>query len=199
MQKTVKLPKIDSAKGVEPVTQSSQSTELLLANKEMAEVQHKLDRKKEEFDERMAKCKEKEEIISMKQSKLKAEQTKFQLFLKENDNKRLRAVKRAQDELAIREIKEKELEQLWIDMEVTEAKLVVSKINLDHGLVNQTYLERVVAAAPEDFTEIADIIKRYQTLSATNKDLQELVQRNMNDAEKNRLDLSKMSKQLQKP
>jgi len=40
---------------VEPVTQSSQSTELLLANKEMAEVQHKLDRKKEEFDERMVK------------------------------------------------------------------------------------------------------------------------------------------------
>lgn len=38
------------------MTQSSQSTELLLANKEMAEVQHKLDRKKEEFDERMVKC-----------------------------------------------------------------------------------------------------------------------------------------------
>jgi hypothetical protein len=38
---------------MEPVTQSSQSTELLLANKEMAEVQHKLDRKKEEFQERM--------------------------------------------------------------------------------------------------------------------------------------------------
>jgi hypothetical protein len=53
MHKAVKLPKIDSAKGVEPVTQSSQSTELLLANKEMSEVQHKLDNKKEEFDERM--------------------------------------------------------------------------------------------------------------------------------------------------
>ena len=37
MHKAVKLPKIDSAKGVEPVTQSSQSTELLLANKEMTE------------------------------------------------------------------------------------------------------------------------------------------------------------------
>jgi len=53
VQKAVKLPKIESAKGMEPVTQSSQSTELLLANKEMAEVQHKLDRKKEEFQERM--------------------------------------------------------------------------------------------------------------------------------------------------
>lgn len=55
VHKAVKLPKIDSAKGVEPVTQSSQSTELLLANKEMSEVQLKLDNKKEEFDERMVR------------------------------------------------------------------------------------------------------------------------------------------------
>ena len=48
MSKAVKLPKIDAARGVDPVTQSSQSTELVLANKEMAEVQHKLDRKKDE-------------------------------------------------------------------------------------------------------------------------------------------------------
>ena len=34
------------AKGVEAVTQSSQSTELLLANKEMAAVQEKLEAKK---------------------------------------------------------------------------------------------------------------------------------------------------------
>lgn len=197
MQKAVKLPKIDSAKGVEPVTQSSQSTELLLANKEMAEVQHKLDRKKEEFDERMAKCKEKEEILSMKVSKLKAEEMKFQLFLKENDNKRQRAVKRAQDERAIRDIKEKELELLRVEMQDTEVKLKLSKANLDQGLVYQTYLERVVAAAPEDFTEIADIIKRYQTLSATNEDLQKLVQTNMDDAERNRLELYHLSKQLQ--
>lgn len=197
MQKAVKLPKIDSAKGVEPVTQSSQSTELLLANKEMAEVQRLLDSKKEEFDERMAKCKEKEEILSMKVSKLKAEEMKFQLFLKENDNKRQRAVKRAQDEKNIRDIKEKELEQLRIDMKDTEAKLEVSKQNLEKGLVYQTYLEKVVVTAPEDFTEIADIIKRYQTLSATNEDLQKLVQTNMDDAEENRITLYRLSKQLQ--
>ena len=133
----------------------------------------------------------------MKVSKLKAEEMKFQLFLKENDNKRQRAVKRAQDERNIRDIKEKELEQLRIEMKDTEAKLVLSKAALDQGLVYQTYLEKVVAAAPEDFTEIADIIKRYQTLSATNLDLQKLVQTNMDDAEQNRLTLYHLSKQLQ--
>jgi DNA repair exonuclease SbcCD ATPase subunit len=230
MQKAVKLPKIDSAKGVEPVTQSTQSTELLLANKEMAEVQHKLDRKKEEFDERMvcgcfhicapwwsmlmycvklmlgvyvcvwrpqAKCKEKEEILSMKVAKLKAEEMKFQLFLKENDNKRQRAVKRAEEERKIRDQKTKELDQLKVVMQETEAQLVQSKANLDQGLVYQTYLENVIRAAPEDFAEIFDIIKRYQTLSATNEDLQKLVQTNMDDTEDSRLALSKLSKQVQ--
>jgi hypothetical protein len=77
-------------------------------------------------------------------SKLKQEEMKFQLFLKENDNKRQRAVKRAQDEKNIRDAKEKELELLRIEMKDTEAKLVLSKANLDAGLVYQTYLEEVV-------------------------------------------------------
>jgi hypothetical protein len=53
--------------------ESSESTELLLAHKdsEMAEVQNKLDRQKSEYDECVAKCKEKEEILP-KVSKLKA-------------------------------------------------------------------------------------------------------------------------------
>lgn len=130
-------------------------------------------------------------------SKLKQEEMKFQLFLKENDNKRQRAVKRAQDEKNIRDAKEKELELLRIEMKDTEAKLVLSKANLDAGLVYQTYLEEVVKAAPEDFSEIADIIKRYQTLHATNEDLQKLVQTNMDDAESSRLTLYNLSKQLQ--
>jgi len=144
-----------------------------------------------------AKCKEKEEILSMKVSKLKAEEMKFQLFLKENDDKRKRALKRAQDERNIRDLKEIELQQLRIEEKDTEAEQKMSRQNLEKGLVYQTYLEKVVVIAPEDFIEIADIIKRYQTLSATNEDLQMLVQTNMDDAESNRLTLSRLSKQLQ--
>ena len=197
MSKAVKLPKIDAARGVDPVTQSSQSTELVLANKEMAEVQHKLDRKKEEYDERMAKCKEKEEILSMKVEKLKAEEEKFKLFLKENDNKRQRALKRAQDEQNIRLQKEKEIQQLSRQLLETNASVVSARSDLDNGLVYQTYLEAVIKAAPEDFSEIEDIIKRYKTLSATNEDLQMLVQTNMGDTESSRLELSKLAKLLQ--
>jgi len=196
VQKTVKLPRIDGAKGVEAVTQSSQSTELLLANKEMAAVQEKLEAKKVEFNERMAKCKEKEELLGMRVSKLKAEEAKFQLFLKENDAKRERALKRAREEIKIRNEKEKEAEQLRQEMAEIEQKLVVSKANLEAGLVYQHYLEKVVEHS-EDFTEIPDILKRYLTLSATNTDLLDMVSANVTESEASRLALTQVSKQLQ--
>jgi hypothetical protein len=133
----------------------------------------------------------------MKVAKLKAEEMKFQLFLKENDNKRQRALKREADERKERTKKEEERIEREQELKETEAKLITSRTNLEKDLVYQTYLEKVVAAAPEDFTEIADIIKRHQTLSATNEDLQKLVQTNMDDAESNRLTLYQLSKQLQ--
>jgi len=184
------------AKGVEAVTQSSQSTELLLANKEMAAVQERLETKKIEFNERMAKCKEKEELLGMRVSKLKAEEAKFQLFLKENDAKRERALKRARDEIKIRNEKEKEAEALRQEKQDIEQKLIVSKSNLEAGLVYQHYLEKVVEHS-EDFTEIHDILKRYLTLTATNTDLLDLVRQNVSEAEASRLALTQVSKQLE--
>lgn len=133
----------------------------------------------------------------MKVAKLKAEEMKFQLFLKENDNKRQRAVKRAADESKERAKKEEERLEREQELKETEAKLITSRTNLEEDLVYQTYLEKVVAAAPEDFTEIADIIKRHQTLSATNGDLQGLVQNNIEKTEQKRLKLHRLSKQLQ--
>jgi hypothetical protein len=60
----------------------------------------------------------------------------------------------------------------------------------------QTYLERV-AEYTEDFTEIADIVKRYETLVATNSDLQVKVQRNNLETERLRLELAQLTKKLQ--
>ena len=71
----------------------------------------------------------------------------------------------------LRKTKEKEAEGLREEMGLTMANLEQSKVNLEVGMVYQTYLERV-AEFSEDFTEISDIVKRYETLVATNADLQ---------------------------
>ncbi|EKX42793.1 hypothetical protein GUITHDRAFT_87954 [Guillardia theta CCMP2712] len=196
--KTVKLPRIESAnRSIADMShQSSQSTELLKANREMQEVQQQLDLKKAEHHERMAKCKEKEETLAIKAQKLKSEEAKFQLFLKENDAKRSRALKRAQDEVNIRRGKEKEAEALVLECRNINDKLNLARSRLDEHLIYQTYLEKVVEHS-EDFTEVSDILKRYQTLSATNDDLQTMVQKNIDDTETYRHHLSQMTKRLQ--
>eukprot|EP00960_Hanusia_phi_P055593 763008-Hanusia_phi.AAC.6 len=162
----------------------------------MQEVQQQLEQKKAEHHERMAKCKEKEETLAIKAQKLKSEEAKFQLFLKENDAKRTRALKRAQDEINIRRMKEKEAEALVLESRSINDKLNLARANLDDHLVYQIYLEKVVEHS-EDFAEISDILKRYQTLSATNDDLQRMVQKNMDDTETYRHQLSQITKQLQ--
>ena len=73
---------------------ASQSTLLLQKKKEMAEVQQQLDRKKDEFRQRMQRCQEKEVELAAKQEGLKEQVRKFDKFLKENDAKRVRATAR---------------------------------------------------------------------------------------------------------
>ena len=87
---------------------ASQSTLLLQKKKEMAEVQQQLDRKKEEFRMRMQRCQEKEVELAAKQEALKEQVRKFEKFLKENDAKRVRANRKAQEEIKLREQKQAE-------------------------------------------------------------------------------------------
>ena len=89
---------------------ASQSTLLLQKKKEMAEVQQQLDRKKEEFMQRMQRCHEKEVDLAAKQEHIKEQVRKFDKFLKDNDAKRVRASRKAAEEEKLRE--QKEIEKL---------------------------------------------------------------------------------------
>ena len=95
VSKSLKLPKINSAMGVESVTQSSLSTQLIEANKEMVAVQQQLDQKKIDHNEHMARCKQREEVLAMKQAKLRSEAENYERIIGVETNiKRERAEKR---------------------------------------------------------------------------------------------------------
>eukprot|EP00960_Hanusia_phi_P072564 767818-Hanusia_phi.AAC.6 len=121
----------------------------------MADVQTKLDAKKAEFNIRMSKCKEKEELLAMKQSKLKLESENYKLFLQEFNAKRERAEKRAKEEIQIRKAKEEEIEILKEELKNLRKRLDEAKKKLEGGLMYQNYLESVVDFG-EDFGEIED-------------------------------------------
>merc|ERR1719440_2183335 len=91
---------------------ASQSTLLLQKRKEMQEVQQQLDRKKEEFRARMQRCQEKEVELAAKQEAIKEQVRKFDKFLKDNDAKRVRANRKAEEEVKLRKQKEREKEEL---------------------------------------------------------------------------------------
>ena len=78
----------------------------------MAEVQQQLDRKKDEFRQRMQRCQEKEVELAAKQEGLKEQVRKFDKFLKENDAKRVRANRKAMEEVKLRDQKDRDLQVL---------------------------------------------------------------------------------------
>jgi hypothetical protein len=141
---------------------ASQSTLLLQKKKEMAEVQQQLDRKKEEFRMRMQQCQEKEMELAGKQEQLKEGVRKFEKFLKENDAKRIRANRKALDEIKLKELKESEKQKMTKELEVQEKK----RNELQHELASkqryEQYLERVCDAT-EQFEDIPEVLKRYET------------------------------------
>ena len=149
---------------------ASQSTLLLQKKKEMAEVQQQLDRKKEEFRMRMQQCQEKEMELAGKQEQLKEGVRKFEKFLKENDAKRIRANRKVAEEIKLKELKEGEKQKMTKELEVQEKK----RNELQHELASKQryehFLERVCDAT-EQFEDIPEVLKRYETLDAANHDL----------------------------
>lgn len=161
------LSQLDQA---DDIPTASQSTLLLQKKKEMAEVQQQLDRKKEEFRMRMQECQEKEMELAGKQEQLKEGVRKFEKFLKENDAKRIRANRKAVEEIKLKELKESEKQERTKELEVQEKK----RNELQHELRSkqryEQFLERVCDST-EQFEDIPEVLKRYETLDAANHDL----------------------------
>eukprot|EP00276_Gloeochaete_wittrockiana_P002810 CAMPEP_0184671828 /NCGR_PEP_ID=MMETSP0308-20130426/85733_1 /TAXON_ID=38269 /ORGANISM="Gloeochaete witrockiana, Strain SAG 46.84" /LENGTH=311 /DNA_ID=CAMNT_0027119029 /DNA_START=72 /DNA_END=1004 /DNA_ORIENTATION=+ len=175
---------------------SSQSTLLLQKKKEMCQVQDELDRKKDEFKERMRLCQEKEKELFGKQQALREQVIKFEKFLKENDAKRTRAQRKAVDEIKLREAKESEIQILEGQLRhLVNVKDTISR-TVDKNFKYQRYLESVVMQSDE-FQETTDVVARYATLHGANGDLDVAVQKEMDLIEELKTQLATLIKDKQ--
>merc|ERR1712179_136788 len=84
------------------------ATRLLEKRREMAEVEQALGAQKEEFQMKMESLQQRREELERKEFQLKESLLKFDKFLKENDSKRARAIKKANDERDLKKTKDKE-------------------------------------------------------------------------------------------
>lgn len=170
------------------------ATRLLEKRREMAEVEQALAAQKEEFQMKMESLQQRREELERKEYQLKESLLKFDKFLKENDSKKARAVKKADDERELTKTKDKEIERLKeeTDMFVTEREKLLKRLN--KHVVFHEYLEKAVASA-EEFQEIREIIARFDTLTATHQDLLETEIKNQDRVEEEKKMLSKYSEE----
>ncbi|KAL3911044.1 MAG: hypothetical protein SGPRY_008843, partial [Prymnesium sp.] len=175
---------------------ASQSTLLLQKKKEMGEVQQQLDRKKEEFRQRMQRCQEKEVDLAAKQEHIKEQVRKFDKFLKDNDAKRVRASRKAAEEEKQQEQKELEKTELMKQLEKQLLKKQELRGELARKEVYQTFLDNVCDTT-DSFEGIETITTRYETLEAANHDLKARVENAQRESEDQNARLSAFLKKTQ--
>ncbi|XP_001367716.1 coiled-coil domain-containing protein 42 [Monodelphis domestica] len=147
----------------------------LLEKKKEAKIMHQaMEEKKETFKRRMEALNLRWEELGVKEAQLKAHIKKFEQFIQENDQKRIRALKKAS--------KERELKRLRVK-ELSKAKQEMAALRQEHQRINaklqdysifQKYLEKVVENS--EFEEIHEVIGRYKTLVSMHYDLMQSAQ-----------------------
>merc|ERR1712137_1403716 len=111
------------------------------------------------------------EELERKEQQLKESLLKFDKFLKENDAKRARAIKKSAEEQKLEDLQQ----QLVEERERLSEKLEKHEIY-------QKFMEKVLDQS-EEFSETREIIDRYNTLVATHSDLLDREQLNQKASE----------------
>ncbi|MBW00825.1 Coiled-coil domain-containing protein 42A, partial [Eschrichtius robustus] len=127
----------------------SPSIRLLEKKKEAKIMHHAMQQKKETFQRRMETLNLRWEELGVKEAQLKAHIQKFEQFIQENDQKRIRALKKANKE---RELKKQ------CTRELAKAKQQMAALRLEHQRLSaklqeysifNKYLEKVVENSEE--------------------------------------------------
>lgn len=165
------------------------ATKLLEKRREMLEVENALAVEKEEFQLKVESLNQRKQDLEKKEVQLKESVIKFDKFLKENDAKLSRAVKKAEDERELQKVKQKEIERLKEETKKqTKLKEKYIKKVANYQKYNK-FLERTVESTDE-FQEIREIIDRYETLTVNYKDLRDIQNDNEESVNQKRRDLN---------
>eukprot|EP01147_Barroeca_monosierra_P009985 gene9985-2160_t len=157
--------------------QTTPATELLEKKKELAEVEDALENQKEDYRLRMESLKQRRSELERKEYQLQENLLKFDRFLKENDARRERAERKAEEENEAARARETEIQELKQQLNsLREARSRQKEIIMRYQKF-EDFLKQVLAKSGE-FSEISELIDRHTTLIATNKDLREREQEN---------------------
>ncbi|KAJ1126165.1 hypothetical protein NDU88_004573 [Pleurodeles waltl] len=148
----------------------------LLDKRKEADVIHQaMLERKEEFTTKIEQFDQRWEELQKKEILMKEYLLNFDQFIKENDQKRIRALKKANHERELKRQKEKDLLNVRTETEQLRRERFKLSRKLKKYSIFNDYLEKVVESSDE-FHEVRDVISRYFTLVATYQDLLKIEQ-----------------------
>jgi len=111
-------------------------------------------------------------FLKSQQAEMKDQVTKFDKFLKENEVKRTRALKRADEERKVFATKDEESKALFQELAKLKLQCDAIKKLVEKEQRYEKYLEEVVRSGKsDDFADVPDLLGRYETLRDTHNDL----------------------------
>lgn len=126
-------------------------TEFIAKKREMFLVQMSLDTKREEIRKLEEKAQMKEEALQRSEQMLEEDSSRFEAFLKENDNKALEAINLAEVESKKKQEKIQEIKRLNHQIDALTSEMSKHKESLEECLKYKIFLDRLTP--PEFFEE----------------------------------------------
>ncbi|XP_053425988.1 coiled-coil domain-containing protein 42 isoform X2 [Nycticebus coucang] len=120
------------------------SIRLLEKKKEAKIMHHAMEQKKETFQRRMEILNLRWEELGVKEAQLKAHIQKFEQFIQENDQKRIRALKKANKERDLKRQRMRELAKAKQEMTTLRLEHQKLTVKLQNYSIFNKYLEKVV-------------------------------------------------------
>merc|ERR1711904_315025 len=114
--------------------------------------------------------KKKEDQLRAKDLQLQHQLIRFNKFLQDNEAKRRRAETRCADEQMQIKQKDEEIRELEVQLEELQRQCVDLEDEVKRNMKYEEFLERAKEYTA-DFSEIQDLLTRYETLEAAHRDL----------------------------
>ncbi|XP_053115126.1 uncharacterized protein CCDC197 isoform X2 [Hemicordylus capensis] len=154
-----------------------QKTLLLQKEAEHGRVTAELIAKRQEFKEQMEALARRRGELTQKEQNNRAEALKFDIYLKDCELKKKRAIKKFQTEQKVTEIKKREIQNLKEELK----KLKIRQETLHKKVAKykryEDFLQKIVSTCPVNSLEfdadsvVGTLMKRHQTLLTTNQTL----------------------------
>eukprot|EP00397_Hematodinium_sp_SG-2012_P032005 GEMP01034038.1.p1 GENE.GEMP01034038.1~~GEMP01034038.1.p1 ORF type:complete len:375 (+),score=100.29 GEMP01034038.1:65-1126(+) len=148
----------------------SPATRLLEKRRQMYEVQDALENQKQKGIKEEESFKKKEDQLRAKDLQLQHQLIKFNKFLQDNEAKRRRAETRATEEMVQIKQKEEEISQLSKQLDESQQLCAQLEQEVARNIKYEEFLEKVKDSC-DDYSEIQDLVTRYETLESAHQDL----------------------------